>query len=92
MERFHSSIIESYRCLKDEKDDLSSQQLIKRAVMGYNNSIHTVTKFTPFEVITGHIRNVNPFDLNDNAIISSYVQSHKETSNKLYEKLREVSE
>ena len=89
VERFHSSIIESYRCLKEENKDLSTDQLIKRAVLGYNNSIHTVTKFTPFEIISGHVRSTNPFDLNDNAIISSYIQSHKENSNKLYEQIKQ---
>lgn len=92
VERFHSSIIESYRCLKEENKELSTDQLIKRAVLGYNNSIHTVTKFTPFEIITGHIKSINPFDLNDNAVISSYVQSHKENSNKLYEKIKQRNE
>jgi len=92
VERFHSSIIEAYRCLKDENNGLSTEQLMKRGVLGYNNSVHSVTKYTPFEVVSGHIKAVNPFDLNDNAIISTYVQQHKETSNKLYDQIREKNQ
>ncbi|ENN82067.1 hypothetical protein YQE_01555, partial [Dendroctonus ponderosae] len=62
---------------------------MKRAILGYNNSIHSITKFTPYEVTTGHIKCINPFELNYNAITSSYIQTHKETSNKLYQKNNE---
>ncbi|ENN83544.1 hypothetical protein YQE_000100, partial [Dendroctonus ponderosae] len=38
---------------------------MRRALLGYNNSIHSATKFTPFEIIKGHINDTNPFDLSD---------------------------
>lgn len=89
VERFHSTLIEHYRCLREENNNFTPNQLIKRAVLGYNNAIHSVTKFTPFEIIKGHINTNNPFDLNDNIIISNYVQNHKETTKKLYDQIQE---
>ncbi|ERL91686.1 hypothetical protein D910_09013 [Dendroctonus ponderosae] len=65
VERFHSTLIEHYRCIKQENKQLTPEQIIRRALLGYNNSIHSVTKFTPFEIIKGHINGTNPFDLSD---------------------------
>lgn len=37
-------------------------------------------------MITGHIDNTDPFDINLHVIVSDYIQNHNETSQKLYEK------
>ena len=89
VERFHSTIIEHYRCLKNELNNFTPDQLIKRSVLGYNNSIHSVTKYTPFEVIKGHINSTDPFDINDHVIVSNYVHNHKENAKELYRKIQE---
>lgn len=89
VERFHSTLIEHYRCLKEENKQYSPPELMKRVVLAYNNSIHSVTKFTPFEILKGHINSQNPFDLNDHLIISNYVQNHKENTKLLYNKIQE---
>lgn len=89
VERFHSSLIEHYRCLREDNKELTPTQIMKHSILSYNNSIHSVTKLTPFEIIKGHIDNPDPFDLNDELILSHYVQNHKETSKKLYEYVKQ---
>lgn len=89
IERFHSSLIEHYRCLKDENKHFTPTQLMKRVVLAYNNSIHSVTKYTPFEILKGHINCANPFDINDHVIVSNYVQKHKENTTQLYRQIQE---
>jgi RNase H-like domain found in reverse transcriptase/Reverse transcriptase (RNA-dependent DNA polymerase)/Integrase zinc binding domain len=89
VERFHSTLIEHFRCLRATSADLTADQLMKYAILTYNNSIHSVTKYTPFEIVKGHINNTDPFDLNDHHVLSHYVQNHKEASTQLYNKIRE---
>lgn len=56
------------------------------AIISYNNFIHSVTGFTPFQIIIkGHINNDNPFELTDEKIVSNYVQKHKEWVKCLYD-------
>jgi len=40
----------------------------------------------------GRQRNLNEEDFNDNAIISTYVQQHKETSNRFYDQIKEKNQ
>lgn len=91
VERFHSTLIEHYRCLKESNTQFTPDQLIKRAILGYNNSIHSVTKHTPFEIIKGHIDSIDPFDLNDQLIVSNYVSKHKENVKELYHNIQRVN-
>jgi hypothetical protein len=63
--------------------------LLNYAIIGYKNAIHSVTGYTPFEVIKGHINSDNPFEITDNTIISNYVQQHKEKVKTLYENIKE---
>lgn len=84
VERFHSTLAEHIRCIKEDKKTLSTDQVIKYALLCYNNSIHSVTKYTPFEIIKGHINNTDPFDLTETRIISNYVQHHKDITKDLY--------
>lgn len=73
-------IIDLYRCF-------NADQLVKQAIIGYNNCRYSDTKFTPFEIIKGYIKADNPHDLNNQALISNYVQNHKETIKRLSEKI-----
>ena len=50
VERLHSTILEIYRCLKAEFNELSVRELIYIAIDRYNNSIHSVTGKKPDEV------------------------------------------
>lgn len=44
VERFHSTILEIYRCLRAEHKDLRLKELLNIVVDRYNNIIHSVTK------------------------------------------------
>lgn len=88
VERFHSSLIDSLRCLIQEKPNFPLDYLMKLAVIGYNESIHSLTKHTPFEVVFGHLNKPSPFEISDEIITSEYIQEHKDLTKNLYEQLR----
>lgn len=92
IERFHSTIIEHIRLLNNQKeyknDDIECK--INYALLAYNNSIHTITKLKPYEIITGHLETNSPFDLEVNTkLINDYTSNHRDKVKILYQKLNE---
>lgn len=73
VERFHSTLTESIRCRLLESSTAFENHLVN-AVLGYNNSLHSSTKFTPFEIINGHSSTDLPFDLNENKITQQFIK------------------
>lgn len=53
VERFHSTLAEIYRCIKDKYNDLSSKEVYMIACTLYNGTIHTATKLKPREIFFG---------------------------------------
>lgn len=51
VERFHSTLLEIYRLTKAENPGKSPEQLMQISVVKYNHTIHSCTKFTPYEII-----------------------------------------
>lgn len=51
VERFHSTLQEIYRITKAENPHNKPKQLIEMSVIKYNSTIHSCTKFTPYEII-----------------------------------------
>lgn len=48
------------------------------AVLAYNNSIHSVTKFKPIDLINGHIAIDDPFNINtEQVLLNDYVENHR---------------
>ena len=92
VERFHSTIAEEIRCLKLDKPREEVNTLMNHAIIGYNNAIHSVTGYTPFEVIKGHINTGNPFELSDKNIITDYIQNHKDKVKLLCDNIKRTSE
>lgn len=85
LERFHSTLLEHIRILKNINDDPISHQ-IKYAILAYNSSIHSTTGFTPFELIIGHTDSRNPFEIYYNQdIYSNYLNEHKTKMKRIYE-------
>lgn len=60
---------------------------MKRVIIDYN-SIHYVTKYTPYAVIKVYINTTYPVDLKDQIIISDYIRHHKETTKQLYDTIK----
>lgn len=58
----HSTLAEQNRCLKLDKPKENVCELMIHAIIGYNNSIHSVTGYTPFEVMKSHINTSDPFE------------------------------
>lgn len=53
IERLHSTLIEHYRILQSKDPNLEIQDAIDEVMLKYNNSIHSETKYKPFELFTG---------------------------------------
>lgn len=89
VERFHSTILEQVRIQIQQNAKESLDNLVKYALLHYNNSIHSATNFTPFEIITGHFNARDPFDIQEKDIVSKYVTEHKRKLKETYQKLNE---
>lgn len=50
-ERFHSTLAEIARCLKLEKKTNDTVELILRAAVEYNKTVHSVTRERPIEIV-----------------------------------------
>lgn len=79
VERFHSTLLEHIKLLRNQFPKTKIDEIIKLALIAYNNSIHSATKFTPFEIIFN-----KPFDFDTKNISNptDYVCSLQETSQK----------
>lgn len=64
VERFHSTLIEHLRIInqRNEFKNASKQEKIKFALIGYNNSVNSITQLTPLETIFGKEQSKNIFE------------------------------
>lgn len=53
VERFHSTISEIFRCIKDKHRDLQQKEIFKIALTHYNSTIHSATDLKPIEIFFG---------------------------------------
>lgn len=91
VERVHSTLIEIFRILKLKDSKASTKQLMQYAIIGYNSSMHSVTKQKPFDVINGRIKSLDPFDLTDEIILNQYLIDRRERLRAVYEKIYDTS-
>lgn len=89
-ERFHSTIIEHIRLLnlqnEYKKDPI--EQKVNYALLAYNNTVHSVTKLKPFEIITGNICNNSALDIDiEQQLVNDYVSKHKEKIKLVYSEI-----
>jgi hypothetical protein len=90
IERFHSTIIEHLRILRDKKKGLNIKEQMPYAILGYNTSIHSMTKMRPIDILNGHIDSQDPFDVDiKKTLINNYTQQHREKTKTIYKKLNE---
>lgn len=86
IERFHSTFLDHLNILSTreefKKDSLKIKALL--AVIAYNNSIHTTTKLTPFDILNYDMQQPVEIDL-ETQIVNNFVQNHKEKIKSLYE-------
>lgn len=55
VERVHSTIIEIGRCIREEYNIIDTLEIMLRAVQQYNLTIHSVTKYRPYDVFYNKI-------------------------------------
>lgn len=89
VERFHSSLIEHLRILQNLHKN--ERNLMRYAIIAYNSSIHSDTKFTPYELVLGHTSNGDPSNFITDTFYSEYANTHKEKLSHLYSKISEQS-
>lgn len=87
VERFHSTIIEHYRALKIKDPNAKPKQLMQYAILGYNLSVHSVTKQKPFDIINGKLNALDPFDLTDEIIVNKYIDDRRERLKIIYKNI-----
>jgi hypothetical protein len=86
VERFHSTIIEIYRLAKYNKNDLNATSVMNYAIMAYNNTIHSATNFTPFEMVLGQTEAGNVFDIDrERNLVQKLLLDHRKRLKVLYE-------
>lgn len=59
------------------------------AIIAYNSTKHSVTKYTPHELILGHTNSRDPLELIQTTFYSDYVLSHKNKIDAVYENVTE---
>lgn len=88
VERFHSTISEDLRILKLTNPAENIKVLMSYAIIGYNNSYHSSTKYTPFQIVKGDDDKQTPFDLSDDRIVTQYVQNHQNLMSTIFERVK----
>ncbi|EEZ99858.1 Retrovirus-related Pol polyprotein from transposon 412-like Protein [Tribolium castaneum] len=90
IERFHSTITEHYRILKQNFNDPPDKTMIY-AIIGYNNSMHSVTNLTPLELLFGHTSRRNPLGLYHNVrYFQQYHVDHKNRMELIYNEMTKL--
>lgn len=87
VERFHSTLIEHLRILKEKNKDTPISDLMPYAIIAYNSTVHSTTKFTPYELTLGHTNSRDPLDLISTTFYSDYVSAHKNKIDEIYKKV-----
>lgn len=88
IERFHSTILEIYRLAKYERKLTDAASVMTYSIMAYNQTIHSVTGLTPFEVVFGHTESNSQFNANfDKEYTQQLVREHVKRTRYLYKYL-----
>lgn len=88
IERFHSTILEIYRIAKYEHLITDAADVMTYAIMSYNQTIHSTTGLTPFEVVFGHTDSNSTFAVNFNKqYTQQLVNDHMKRTKYLYQYL-----
>lgn len=86
VERFHSTLIEIYRLAKYEQKCTDAASIMTYSIMAYNNTIHSTTSLTPFEVVFGHTNSNDAFNVEfEKSFTQQILKDHSKRLKYLYE-------
>lgn len=91
VERFHSTLVEHFRILslRPEYKKSPSKTKVDYAIVAYNNSIHSASKLTPFELLYGHIKQPTLLEFDaDQILTNNYLDSHRERMKIVYSQMQ----
>lgn len=77
VERFHSTLIEKLRTLREQNPEDPLDDTFTHAILIYNQSIHSATNFSPFSILYGPYAEEIHFDF-DLPVYETYNQRHKD--------------
>lgn len=86
VERFHSTLLDKLRVLKLKNPNEQPQNLVITAVLIYNQSIHSSTGFSPFNLLYGPYEKLPQLDL-DMTIFQQYNEKRKEEILPFYDQI-----
>lgn len=88
VERFHSTLIEIYRLAKYDQKCTDAASIMTYSIMAYNNTIHSTTELTPFEIVFGHTDSNKLFDGDfEKTYLQQLLNEHAKRTKFLYQYL-----
>lgn len=84
VERFHSTLLETYRIIRMEFPGDTHKLLLSKSITTYNNAIHSVTKYTPFELFFGRKYDAN-FERNRESLETHRQKLYDEVNGRVLE-------
>lgn len=90
VERFHATLLDSLRAYHLENPSKSILEGLPYSIISYNKSRSSTTKYTPEEIIYGHIRDFEneQFFQNESELHTSYINQVKNTANFIFEQVK----
>lgn len=82
VERFHSTITEIFRCIKEKFKNLTVSEIYQIAVSEYNNTIHSATNIRPVELFLA-------IKVNEKGEIKNLIEQSKEIYDRVSFELKE---
>ncbi|CAG9137622.1 unnamed protein product [Plutella xylostella] len=92
VERFYSTIIEIYRLAKYDQKCTDAASVMTYAILAYNNTIHSTTELTPFEVVFGHTDSSKIFEGNfEKNYMQQLLKDHAKRTKFLYKHIAQMT-
>jgi hypothetical protein len=89
VERLHSTLQELMKIAHIKTPQENIKNLMHHCILSYNNTIHTATKFTPFELLSGHHtilgRSIDPAFSNAQDYLFSHTLNYDELCKRIHE-------
>lgn len=88
IERVHGTILEIIKTITASRNNILSLDLFENAVIIYNRSIHSQTKFKPVELLFGHLESNDMLDIFDSNYYHEFTSELYNRIKALYEMIR----